>query len=399
MFALLVLIWSGLVITEQVSMHLLPLTLRHYTASAALIGLVLAINPAFSIIAQPIAGIVTDRIWTPLGRRAVLLVSGAPIVGVCLWFVPEARAFWHLLVLVLAYQFFQDISWGSKNPLLADLVPPQRRTFVMGCMVCAGQCIAFGFLRFGMGPVLATFGEQALYRTAAVAQVLLVAGAAVLVGEGRSLAPRKPPRLTVRGYVHGLLGHPVLRRFCLLAFAQTFLFAICAGFAVLFATQTVGLTTAEFGEAWSWHALTMLLLAVPAGLLVERLHKGRVLTMTYLLATVACVLGLLTHSYAMFAAVSVTLGVCQVFVHVTQRAFFTEHLPPESIGELSGVYSLYLGLGRSTALVCGGWIVAAAGNDYRVLWVVGLLAGAAAAFLAGRLPDERHYRTRPGALT
>lgn len=81
-------------------------------------------------------------------------------------------------------------------------------------------------------------------------------------------------------------------------------------------------------------------------------------------------------------------------IHVTQRAFFTEHLPPETIGELSGSYSLCLGLGRSMALILGGWLVTAAGNNYRIIWIVGCGAGVIATVLASRLPDERHDRRR-----
>lgn len=389
-FFLLSLIWSGLVVTEQVSNHVLPLTLKHFTDNAGIIGLVLALNPAFGFIAQPLAGIVSDRIWTPLGRRAILLVTGAPIVAVCLWYVPETRVFWHVVVLVVIYQFFQDVLWGSDNPLIADLVPPRQRTLVMGCMISAAQGIAFLFLRFGMGGLMEKYGERSLYQIAAAAQVILVGGAALLIREKKDRPKIERAKLTVQRYFADMFGDPILRRFGALAFVQTFFFTICTGFMVLFATQSVGLTRGQFGDAWSWQAFCMLCLAVPAGMVVEHFHKGRALVGAYVFCIGACVLGYLTHGYATFVALSVAFGLCQVVINVTQKAFFTEYLPADIIGQLSGAYNICLALGRSLALAAGGWFVLWAGNDYRVVWLVGGVAAVLAVWLATSLPDQRY---------
>lgn len=63
-------------------MGLLPLTLSRFTYDVALIGWILAIKPGLSIVVQPAAGIITDRIWTPLGRRALFLIVFAPALGI-----------------------------------------------------------------------------------------------------------------------------------------------------------------------------------------------------------------------------------------------------------------------------------------------------------------------------
>ena len=136
--------------TEQLSIHLLPATVEGFTTSPSLIALILFINPAFGFITQPLVGILGDKIWTPVGRRALFLITGAPIVGLCLWFLPEARFLWHLVILVLVYQFFQDMMWGSDHPLLADLFPPKQRLFVSGLLIAVGQLATLIFLKFGM---------------------------------------------------------------------------------------------------------------------------------------------------------------------------------------------------------------------------------------------------------
>lgn len=391
-FFLLSLTWSGLILTELISNNVLPLTVNQFTTNAGYIGFILAINPAFGFIAQPIAGIVSDRIWTPLGRRAIFLVIGAPIVAACLWLIPDVRIFWHLIVLVVIFQFFQDVLWGSDNPLIADLVPAHQRTLVMGCMIGSAQVCSFLFLRLAM-PALS---EEWLYRIAAAGQVFMVAGAAFFIREKKELPVMERPKLTVKRYLMDMLGDPILRRFGALAFAQTFFLTICTGFLVLFAIKSVGLTKAEYSTAWSWSSFSMLCLAIPTGVLIERFHKGHALVGAYIFGIGACVLGYLTHSYSTFVCLSVAFGLFQIVVNVTQKAFFTEYLPADIVGQLSGAYNICLAVGRSLALAAGGWVVVWANDNYRVLWILGAVDGAIAVWIALSLPDRRYQERKDG---
>jgi len=233
-------IWCGLAMTENISNYILPLTLGRFTTDAAVIGLFLALNPLFGFIANPLAGIIGDRIWTPLGRRAVLLIISAPIVAVCLLYIPNAALVWHLVVLVTAYQFFQDVLWGSNLPLLADLVPPAQRTLVSSALVMSAQATGWLFARYGMGVWLDAYGEEFLYSIAALSQVGMVALAALFLHEPPpARVPR--PRLTLRRYARDFLADPVLRRFGWLGFWQFFSQHILQGFYVLFTVQTLSL--------------------------------------------------------------------------------------------------------------------------------------------------------------
>ncbi|MBT7865768.1 MAG: MFS transporter [Opitutales bacterium] len=210
------LIWGGLMSTEQLSIHLLPTTIEEFTNSPWLIGVILALNPAFGVIAQPIAGILGDKIWTPVGRRAFFLITGAPIVGLCLWLIPEARLLWHIVVLVLLYQLFQDVMWGSDHPLMADLFPPKQRLFVSGMLITAGNLTGWIFMKFGMGNLNSgNLSSDELYRLVAILQVVLVAGLSFFLNE-KPVVKKDRPKLTLKRYATDLLGHPIRRRFAAL---------------------------------------------------------------------------------------------------------------------------------------------------------------------------------------
>lgn len=396
-FVVLCSIVSGLVLTEQVSNNVLPLTLHRFTPDAQLIGLVLALNPFFGFIVQPLVGVLSDRVWTPLGRRAVFLVTCAPIVAFCLFFIPHSPALWQIVVLVVLYQFFQDVLYGSDHPLIADLVPPHRRTLVKGCMAISTQSASFLFLKFGVGAESERFGETIPYYVAAAAQMLLVAGAALCLKEQRHQAIDRP-RLTPRRYVADLFGDPVRRRFGILAFVHAMFLAVINGFIVLFAVDTVHLKRSEFADIWSLHALVALGCAIPLGLLAERWPKQRVLVAGYALVMVACIIGYRAEHASAFVAITLLFGLGHVMLDVTLKPFFTEYVPRDIVGQVTGAYNICFAIGRSVALVGGGWLVSRLGTDYRVIWPAGLALGVVAIALASQIPDERYARRKAATL-
>jgi MFS family permease len=386
--------WSGLVITESISNQILPLTLRRFTDDAAIIGYILALNPLFGFIAQPLVGVLSDRIWTPIGRRAFFLVTGAPIVALCLVGVPAAQVFWHLVVLVVVYQFFQDVLWGSDHPLLADLVPVHYRTLATGLMLMSAQAVSWFFSRIAMGQWLELYGEEFLYRFAAIAQLGLVAFAALFLGE-RRLAVSTRPRLTVRRYLRDFLGEPILRRFGALGFTQYLSQNILQGYLVLFAVETLQISRGDFGRIWSWMPALAFIFALPVGIAAGRwLPKRWTLVAGYVCMLIACVLGWFSRDAGDLLLVVLFFGIGQLVSGVVQKAFFTEFIPRDIIGQLSGTYNVCLAFGRLVALAGGGWIISQLGNDYRVIFPIGFVSGVITIIIVWRIRDIT-FRTAP----
>ena len=391
--------WSGLVLTENISNQILPLTIRRFTSDADIIGYILALNPLFGFIANPLVGVLSDRIWTPIGRRAFFLVTGAPVVALCLLWVPEVQLLWHLVVLVVIYQFFQDVLWGSDHPLLADLVPPEQRSWVNGAMLMGAQATGWIFSRYGMGQWMELYGEEFLYRVAALAQVGMVALAALFLHERRT-SPAPRPRLTVARYVSDFVGDPILRRFGALAFTQYFAQNILQGFYVLFAVQTLGLSKANFGHIWSWFPAMMFFLALPVGLAAEKVPKQFALVASYGCILGACAVGWFAQGAGALLVSVLLFGFGQLVSGVMQKAFFTEFIPRDRIGQICGAYNVCLALGRTVALAGGGWVISRLGNDYRWIFPLGAAFGLLSIMIALGLRDlrfaARHHAAAAG---
>jgi len=414
----LTVIWAGMMITEMIYVLLLPLTLKSFTDNITLIGWILAIKPGLSIILQPLAGIITDKIWTPLGRRGLFLIIFSPLLGLCLYVLPDLTTFAMVVFIAIMFQFLQDILWGCDHPLLADLVPPPQRTFVMGLMMTSSQVISFLFMWIGMGvwlgkgavdlaflsSLLQPIGlgwiterhdVSFVYKFSAIAQFLMVGIVAFFLGE-KKLPPSTRPKLTFKRYFTDYLNDPILCKFAIQGFVQFFFQNLVVGFISLFAVQTLLLTPSEFGDIWKWSALVAIS-AFAFGTMLERLPKNWVMGFGYGLSTLACVIGYYSKDGHDLMVVAFVFGVGQLLGNMIQKPFFTEYVPRDIIGQISGAYNTCFAVSRMLALGLGGMMIKALGNDYRMIWVMGGIMGVVTVWASVTIPDRRFHERKAAA--
>jgi MFS family permease len=416
----LTVIWAGLMITEMIYILVLPLTLKNFTENVALIGWILAIKPGLSIVIQPLAGIITDKIWSPVGRRALFLIIFSPLLGLCLWFLPDLSAFWQVVVVAALFQLLQDILWGCDHPLLADLIPPNQRTMVMGLMMTSQQIVYFLFLWIGMGIwlgkgsvdlswlgnlcqsvglgwLMERHDMSFLYKVSAVMQFIMVSLVAFFLGE-KKIEPSPRPKLTIKRYFTDYLSDPILCKFAIQGFVQFFFQNMILGFISLFAVKTLLLSPSEFGDIWKWSAV-IAFSAFILGPVIERLPKNLTMGFGYSLSTVACVFGYLATDGTWLLLVAFVFGIGQVIGNLVQKPFFTEYVPRDIIGQISGAYNTCFAVSRTLALGLGGMMIQALGNDYRMIWVIGGIMGVLTVWTSVIIPDRRYEeRKRAKAL-
>ncbi|NNE33760.1 MAG: MFS transporter [Rhodothermales bacterium] len=402
-------LFLGTAITEASSVYVLPLTIERFTPNPLYIALILALNPLFGIIAQPLAGLISDRIWTPLGRRAFLMIVSAPIVALALLFVPYASVLWHIVLLVVVIQFFQDILYGSDQPLLADLVPPEQRTLMLGLVkgfenlgfllvlylgmkLVASYRLEYGAERYGLP----------MYFIAAGAQIALVMIPAFFLRE-RRIVRDKIERMTPARYVRDFIEQPMLLRLAAAYSVRSFTRTAVVGFVALYAVKTLGFTEDQVGSSWGIMPFVALILGIPLGLMVERFAKHRALQAGFLIIIVGSLLGYSATSPMALAGVALIFGCGDMILEVTHKAFMSDRYPADKIGQLTGAVNIFYAIGRTAALILVGAVVKAfnpdvdwksldsvAQIDYSVIWIVAIVAAVAGILLLHSARDYRH---------
>jgi MFS family permease len=402
-------LFFGVSITEASSVFLLPLTLKLFTDNPQYIFLILAINPAFGLIAQPLVGIWSDRIWTRFGRRGFFLVTCSPLVAISLVLMPYIGSLLLLVILVVWLQFFQDVLNGSDQPLIADLVPPEQRTFVLGLVKTCENVGFMAVLYIGMSWVTSykvTHAEDQfglpLYWAAAVAQLVFVMGAALFLREPKR-APVKRPRLTPLRYFKDFFAQPMLGRISAAYFMRAFTRTAVVGSVALYASETLAFSEGQMGRSWGLMPFISLVLGIPLGLLVERFAKQRVLQVGFVAILVGCFIGYFAGSPMGLAFAALCFGLGDMTLEVTHKAFMSDHYPPEKVGQFTGCVNIFYATGRTCALVFVGVAIdwysrltqsgseqAGSGLDYHVIWIVSGISALIGIAILMTVRDHRH---------
>jgi maltose/moltooligosaccharide transporter len=205
---------------------LLPIYLRGFGASFALVGLLTSQRAVEGVVLQPLVGAWSDHTWTRLGRRRPFIAGFAPLCALLLALtalVPQAQGLGHALglgprasslVLVSIGTFLFSLSFNlviaPYTALLADITPVHQRGAVNGLFQMAGIAGQIGLLIFAaylfFGPGLSpAFSLLCLLTAGALA--LGFVPTLLSVREPRVLASgSQPARFSVRHYREGLLG-------------------------------------------------------------------------------------------------------------------------------------------------------------------------------------------------
>ena len=405
--AILCLLFLGTSITEGASVYLLPLTIELFTKNPQYIALILAINPIFGFIAQPLVGAWSDRIWTPVGRRAFFLIVCAPLAALMLVLIPFAAMLWQLVILVVALQFFQDMLYGSDQPLLADLVVPDQRTFMLG-LIKVFENLGFLFVLFIGMSLVAGWGETRadqqyglpVYWIAATAQILLVMVPAFFLQEEKR-EPVERPKLTPMRYFRDFVEQPMLLRIASTYFLRSFARASVVGFVSLYAVRTLLFSEEDLGNSWGIMPFIAIVAAIPAGIMVERFAKQRVLQVGFGAVIIGCIVGYTAGTPAVLAAAALVFGIGDIVLEVTHKAFMSDHYPVHMIGQLTGAVNIFYASGRTMALLFVGSLVTwmnpgvdftnpSSDLDYSVIWMVCGVSAAVAMIILATVSDRRH---------
>ena len=368
----------GLHFAEAVSVSLLPLTLYLFTENAFYIGVILAINPIFGFVAQPIVGVLADRTWTRVGRRAFYLIVAAPIVALTEIAMPFATTLWVVVVLVIVMQFFVDVIAASYHPLLTEMVPPKQRSVVAGINKIFAELGWIVVLFVGMPWVTLYRGDHGdvsyglpLYFLAAGVMLVFVMLAAFFLHEKRfdPLQPRA--RLTPKQYVRDFVDQPMLLKLGFVNMLRSLQRTAIAGFVALFAVKMLMFEESEFGQSWGYMPFIALVLALPVALAMNRLNRQHAIILSFSVMLVCSAVGYMAETPMMLLMAAVCFGLGDVFVDIGHKTLCTDYYRQGLIGQQSTTMNIFYGVGRTVGLVLvGATIHYVFDNDYSVIWPI-----------------------------
>jgi len=260
---------------------------------------------------------------------------------------------------------------------------------MVGLLICVGQVSSMLFLRYG----LPNFEADELFRIIAIVQLVLVSGLSFFLNE-KPVRKRDRPKLSVKRYLNDLMAHPVRRKFAMLNFtlAMVLNLAITGGMLALFVKHNLGASQAEYGANWAWSSMVPLLFSVPVAIVIEKyISKRWALGGGFFVMVVALSIGWFAQTMYHFYLMALTWGVGFMLVQVTYKPFFTEYIPSDIIGQVSGALNICYGLGRALAILISGFAVDYLFNDnYRYMFPMAIVMGIVSIWISLSIRDLRY---------
>jgi predicted MFS family arabinose efflux permease len=350
-------------------------------------GLVLATNGAFSLLASPLAGILSDRIGGRLTLAGALVLMAAGYGS-----FPLVTEPWHAFAAMAVAGWGNGSFWPSQSTLLAGLAPPARRHAAYALQrVSRNLGIGLGGLTGGL---IATTSNPASFT------VIFVVDAATFLGFVAVLAlvpdPELPP--VEEGARPGRYLDVVRDRLLLGIVALNVVF-VSAGYAQIellpaFAKNEAGVSERAIGIIFLVNTLVIVFAQLPIARLLEGRRRMKALAFMTVLWAGSWLLVLAGGAWmealaaaAVFAVAGAVFGLGECFQGPTQGALVADLAPPRLRGRYMAMSTISWEVGFIVGPAVGGFVL---GAEPLALWplaaAVCLVAGLGALALERQLP-------------
>lgn len=371
----------------------LHLTRISSTGAAAAFGLVTGLGAFLALIANPIAGRISDRTAAAFGRRRTWILSGGLAGASVLVAMAFTTQVWQVAVVWCLVQALMNFQLAATSALLADQVPSDRRGTVsgfLGLTIAVGPILGIGAASAISDPVLQWVMVAAAAAAAAVIAVLLLR-------DPRHRSPAGSPSLDLGQLARSFWLDP--RKHPAFGWAWAVRFLITSAYAA--GTYNAFFLIDRFGvapDAVAPYVLQLSLLSVAllalasgvSGLVSDRLRRQKPFVVAAGLVSAAglALMAFATSMPMVYAAVAL-LGLGTGLFFSIDSALCVRMLPSaEDAGKDFAIINMANTIPQSFVPFIAPALLALGG--YPALYLFLALLGLAGAWLVRRLPELGH---------
>lgn len=315
----------------------LPPILKSFGAPDLLIGLLSSTRSIEGAVIQPTIGALSDRIWTPVGRRRPFILIGIPLSA--LFFVAAAfvNSLLTLAVVIFLFSIFFNVAVDPYTALLADVVPLEHRGWLSGLSTGVQLVSSVAFL------VVIYFATSngasvPLWTYVLVAAVLLLSFGVTVLGVAEPRSPiSERPEIPFREYVQAVTEQRQAVRYLGTLFVYQFGLNAILPYLVLFIVEDIHQTDqVAFGLSAALLVVTALG-AVVFGRAADYIGTRRVMAIGWILLALSAVGGVLVTNLFDTSIVVLVAGVGNGAATAVSWPLLTALIPAEKTGVFAGL--------------------------------------------------------------
>lgn len=338
----------GVSIAAGIYNSYVPLFIRHYVPSVALIGLLVSFRTLMGVVLNMYFSARSDRTVSRFGRRLPYILIGMPVTGLLFIAFPWEIGAGFLITIDIIYAFASNTFYAPTIALMPDVTPEAKRSQASG--IINGLAGLAALLAFFVGPLLFHIGRQVPFL---VVGVLFFIIPAVMYWRIREPKISTPLREGV-GLQH--LWHAARRivarpdKTALWLLIAVFFWSggesSVETFFVTYGVYHLHLASSVAVITIGLFALTYLIFAVPSGFLAGRVARRAVI----LVGTLGLSLAFLAISFFVdvwsIRVLALIGGFFWAFVNINGYPWFSTLASPSDVGAFTGLWLMAAGLGN-----------------------------------------------------
>jgi MFS family permease len=354
-----------------------PATLREYTSSAALIGLIMGMDNILGIFIQPWIGHLSDRTRTRWGRRTPFIVVGVPIAALLFALIPHATTFPILILFIFLFALTANTFKPVNEALVADFQAPQHRS-----KASAIAKIATSLTIIVSSLISLLVVDRSVQLAFAIPAILLVLGATIVVlglreakrPEYRELVATDSEVDNSSNKLSAVLRELVMDRdhsrviMILVIVVTAATWSALRAQLTVYGMETLGLTRGQAGGFTLPAGIAFIVVAFPIALLSDKVGRRRIIHIGLFIFVAGTIVGFVSHSYVgtMAAVVITAVGYAAFSVNAVVIMW---NLSPSArtIGTYTGIYSVSVAIGSSVGPGFVGLLIDRTGWQFMML--------------------------------
>lgn len=260
-----------------------PLILKDFITSSALIGLIMTIDNAFGVVFQPLFGSLSDKTQTRFGKRMPFIMIAAPICSALFFFIPQMPSLISLMIIVIIFNFGMSVWRAPIVALMPDLTPSQHWSKANGVINLMGGVASIIAFLIG-GKIANSYGRSATFGMGSVVMLIAVLILFIFVKEPVAKSPftssdkSEDDKNAISLSAFKKLPAQQRRNLLYLLFAIFFWFCgynAIETFFTTFAVENLGLAEGSASMLLAFFSVSFVAFAIPSGFIATKIGRRK----------------------------------------------------------------------------------------------------------------------------
>ncbi|MGL4739767.1 MAG: MFS transporter [Sarcina sp.] len=372
----------GIGIIWNMNSTVIPMLIGTTTSSATAIGNIVMMAPITGIFMPYIAGIISDRTTSKMGKRKPWVILGTILASISLLALGLSTEYVYMFIFATLLYGLVNFYVGPYFSLMPESVEKNQIGLVNGwgkLLMSLGGVI---FFLFGVN----LYNSNHLYPFILVLILLLVPTliAMALIKEDNSKF-QKPSKLSL-----DFLKNSAAMRVFMTAFFFYLGYGLIMPYMIPYFTKVVGFTSQEVSIALTVFTFMGLILSFFIGLWCDRSNKQIILFIACAIYGIGFLVGIFAFSLSMLWVFTLLSGVGFVILQVVFYALIPDVAPKEKLGEYMGINNVFLCIPQIIGNQLGGHLLSS--GHHNLLFPLALASAIVACIIigAGKLKFKNH---------